>query len=343
VTNGSRPAVGRARAIRFLLGAAIGIALLAITIARVDVGSALTVLAGASVPGLVLAVGVGLVDLGIRGLRWQILLRALPSGRHASIGLAVGYLTIGYLANFLLPARLGDLARAYLAGARFGVGRLATLGTIMVERVSDGATMLALAILSSLVVAGIAAVRDLALYAAVLAAAGVGALLLGWWMVIRTPVGTTSAGWLVRDLARRLSAGMAALASVSGATSVALATLAAAGTAILIAWLVTGAVGIALRPEQAVLFLSAIALSLAIPAAPGSLGTYEFVGVTVLTSLGHSPERALAAIVLMRAVSTLPLIGLGVIAAWVLHIRPAVIVGTAAAPAVGELDGTAAT
>lgn len=335
--------MGRARAIRFLIGAAIGVALLAITIARVDLGSVVAVLAAANVPGLALAVGVLFVDLGIRGLRWQILLRALPSGRNASFGLAVGYLTIGYLANFLLPARLGDLARAYLAGATFRVGRLATLGTIMVERVSDGGTMLALAILSSLVVAGVAAARNLALYAAVLAAAAIGALLLGWWVVFRTPVGATTGGRFVRDLAGRLSAGMAALATVRGAATVAIATLAAAGTAILVAWLVTGAVGIALQPEQAVLFMSAIALSLAIPAAPGSLGTYEFVGVTVLTTLGHSPERALAAIVLMRAVSTLPSVALGVVSAWILHIRPAVIVGTAAAPAAGELDGTIAT
>lgn len=343
MTKGSRPAVGRARAIRFLLGAAIGVALLAITIARVDLGSVVAVVAAASVPGLAVAVGVVLVDLGIRSLRWQILLGALPSGRPASFGLAIGYLTIGYLANFLLPARLGDLARAYLAGATFRVGRLATLGTIMVERVSDGGTMLALAILSSLVVAGVAAVRDLAVYAAVLGAAGIGALLFGWWMVVRTRLGATPAGRFARDLVGRLSAGTAALRSVRGAASVAAATLSAAGTATLIAWLVTGATGIDLRPEQAVLFLSAIALSLAIPAAPGSLGTFEFVGVTVLTSLGHSPERALAAMVLMRAVSTLPPIGLGVVSAWVLHIRPAVIVGTAAVPATGELDGTAAT
>jgi uncharacterized membrane protein YbhN (UPF0104 family) len=339
VTNGSRPAVGRARAIRFLFGAAIGVALLAITIARVDLASALAVLAGASVPGVALAVAVSLVDLGIRSLRWQILLRALPSERPASFGLAAGYLTIGYLANFLLPARLGDLARAYLAGATFRVGRLATLGTIMVERVSDGGTMLGLAVLSSLVVAGVAAVRNLALYAAVLTGAGLGVLGLGWWLVVRTPVGATRVGRIVRDLAGRLSAGMAALGTIKGAASVALATLGAAGTATLIAWLVTGAVGIPLRPEQAILFNSAIALSLAIPAAPGSLGTYEFVGVTVLTTLGHSPERALAAIVLMRAVTTLPSIALGVVSAWVLHIRPAVFVESAAA----ELDGTAVT
>ena len=334
--------MGRARAIRFLLGAAIGVALLAITIARVDLASVGAVLAGASAPGLVLALGVVFVDLGIRSLRWQILLRALPSGRPATFGLAAGYLTIGYLANLLLPARLGDLARAYLAGATFQAGRLATLGTIMVERVSDGGTMLAIAILSSLVVAGVAAVRSLALYAAALAVAGFGALLVGWWIVTRTRVGTTSAGRVLRDLGDRLSAGTVALRSVSGAVSVGLATLAAAGTATIIAWLVTGSVGIALRPEQAVLFLSAIALSLAIPAAPGSIGTYEFVGVTVLTSLGHSPERALAAIVLMRAVGTLPPAALGVVSAWVLHIRPAVIVGTAA-PAEAELDGTATT
>ena len=48
------------------------------------------------------------------------------------------YLAIGYFANSMLPARLGDVARAYLAGRAFGISRLAVLGTIVVERLADG-------------------------------------------------------------------------------------------------------------------------------------------------------------------------------------------------------------
>ncbi len=335
-------AVGRSRLARFALGAIVGAALLVLTIARVDLGSVARVIGGASLPGLASAVGVVLVDLGIRGLRWRTLVAGLGLGHRARLGLAIAYLTIGYLANLLLPARLGDLARAYLAGTAFRLPRLATLGTILVERVADGGTMLGLAVLSSLMVAGIAAVRTLAIYALVLAVAGVAAVGLGWWLVARTSLGRTSPGLLVRDLAARLSAGMAAARTVSGAASIVLTTLAAAGTAILVAWLVSGSVGIALSLVEATLFMSALALSLAIPAAPGSLGTYEFVGVVVLTALGHSAERAFATIVLMRAVSTFPPIALGIISTWALHLRPAAILETAGTASASGIGGTAA-
>ena len=340
-------ALARSSSVRLVVGAAIGLVLLAVTIARVDLGAVVAVLAAAAAPTLLVAVAVVLFDLGIRGVRWQVLLRGVrPEGRSAPddrtpLRLAVAYLTIGYLANVLLPARLGDLARAYLAGAAFRLPRLPTLGTIMVERVADGGTMLGLAVLSSLVVAGIAAVHTLALYALVLAAAGLGALALAWWFLVRTPFGRTSPGRVVRDVAARLSAGMAAARTLPGAVSIVVATLAAAGTATLVAWLVSGAVGIALSPAQATLFMSAIALSLAIPAAPGSLGTYEFVGVVVLTSLGHTAERAFATIVLMRAVSTFPPIALGIVSTWVLHLRPAAILESAGTMSASGIGGTA--
>ena len=112
-----------------------------------------------------------------------------------------------------------------------------------------------------------------------------------------------------------------------------------ATTATLVAWSVLQAVGVNLSPIQTVLFLSGIALSLAIPAAPGAIGTYEFVGVAIVTGLGYTPEQGLATILLMRIITTFPpaLIGLGSI--WALHVRPGTIADTAEAAA-GEAEPT---
>ena len=43
----------------------------------------------------------------------------------------------GYAANYVLPARLGELVRADFLGRRYGVSRLSVVGTIVVERVFD--------------------------------------------------------------------------------------------------------------------------------------------------------------------------------------------------------------
>jgi glycosyltransferase 2 family protein len=312
--------------VRLVLGLAVGVALLALVIAQVDLRAVAGVVVAASPAGIGLAVGIVLLDLLIRALRWQVLLRAASAGAPSQWRRAVAYLTIGYLANLLLPARLGDLGRAYLAGQAFNVSRLAALGTIIVERVADGLTMLALAVGASLLVAGVATVQTLALYGAALALAGIVTLVIGWWLLTRTRLAATRAGSMLRALAAKVSEGMAALRTQAGLSAVTLTTLGAAATATLVAWAVGGAVGLNLSPAEAALFLSAVALSLAIPAAPASLGTYELVGVIVLTSFGHTADQAFATILLMRAVTLLPPVLIGVVSVWILHLRPATII-----------------
>ena len=67
-----------------------------------------------------------------RALRSKMMLPALsPNG-------AMGGVMIGYAANNLLPARLGELVRAQLVGTVEGIRRSTTLSSIVFERVLDG-------------------------------------------------------------------------------------------------------------------------------------------------------------------------------------------------------------
>ncbi len=52
---------------------------------------------------------------------------------------------MGYLANNVLPARLGELVRSHYLGDREGMSRATTLGTIVVERVVDTVVLVAIA------------------------------------------------------------------------------------------------------------------------------------------------------------------------------------------------------
>jgi uncharacterized membrane protein YbhN (UPF0104 family) len=315
---------------RFLAGLVISLAFLAVTLSRVDLGRAVAAIADAAPGWLAAAVLLVVADLAIRARRWQVLLRGADGAPTlAPYRLAFGYLSIGYLANAVLPARLGDVARAVLAGKAFRMPRLAVFGTIMIERVSDGLTMLALAALSGLVVAGIAEAGALTTYGVAFAVGGTVVALAGWLILSRSAVARTGAGAAVTSIVQRLSAGGGALREVWSAAGYLALTATAATTAVLVTWTVAQAVGVRLGPFQVVLFLSLIALSLAIPAAPGSIGTYEFVGLTVLTSLGYSPEQGLATILLMRLVSTFPPALAGLVSAWVIHVRPQTILASA--------------
>jgi uncharacterized membrane protein YbhN (UPF0104 family) len=311
-------AQAQATRLRILLGIAISVAFLAVTVSRVDLLLVGRIIVEASLLGVVAGLGVVCGDVAIRALRWQLLLRrfvVVPYRR------ALAFLCIGYLANTILPARLGDLARAYLAGTAFGAPRLATLGTIMVERVSDGLVMLATVIVVSAFVTTAGALQNTALALLLVGLAGLLVLGVGVLVAGRLRMQETRAGRLVRDFVARVAAGAGALRTVGGAAGIVGLTLAGLGSAVLIVVTVSRAVGLELSPAHAALTTAGLALSLAIPAAPGSLGTYEFVGVSILVALGYPAESALATVVLIHVSASLPPAIGGLIATWVYHVR----------------------
>lgn len=319
---------------RLLIGVSISAVFLAVTLRNIDLGKAAEAIGRSAPAWLAAALVVVLIDLCLRALRWHLLLLNVEDvATKPPYRLAFGYLTLGFAANFVLPARLGDVGRAVLAADTFKAPRLSIFGTILIERVSDGLTFLTLAILSSLVVASAFELRSLTVYAIALAVGGVLVAAVGWFAISRSALASTRVATIIAGLVRRVSAGAGAFRHRRSAASFLGLTAALATTATLVAWCVLQAVGVNLSPIQTVLFLSGIALSLAIPAAPGAIGTYEFVGVAIITGLGYTPEQGLATILLMRILTTFPPALIGLVSIWALHVRPAAIAQSAETPA----------
>ena len=305
------------------MGIAISVVFLGITLARVDLPTVGAVMAEAAPGLLLLGLVIVLVDLCLRALRWKVLLDPLhPPDHKPPYSHAFGYLTIGFLANAVLPARLGDVARAYLAGNDFGIGKLAVFGTIIIERLADGLVMLGLAAISVVAVGAVAGTGSLVVIGVVGVVVGTIGLVVAWLVLTRTRVGASRIGTLIAGFVARIGDGATALRQPKSAAAFVGLTAVTATTAILVAACITRAVGLELTPMEVVLFLSGIALSLAIPAAPGAIGTYEFFGVAIIESLGYSPELGLATVLLMRIFTTLPPVILGVISVVALQIRP---------------------
>jgi uncharacterized protein (TIRG00374 family) len=325
---------------RLLVGVVISAVFLAVTLRNVDLGKAADAIGRAAPLGLLAALVIVLIDLCLRALRWHVLLRKVEDATvRPPYRLAFGYLTLGFAANFVLPARLGDIARAILAAGTFRAPRLSIFGTILIERVSDGLTFLVLAILSSFVVASGTELRSLTGYAVVLVAVGLVVAAVGWFAISRSALASTRLASAAAGIVRRVSAGAGAFRHPRSAAAFLGLTALLATTATLVAWCVLRAVGVDLSPIETVLFLSGIALSLAIPAAPGAIGTYEFVGVTIVTGLGYTPEQGLATILLMRIVTTFPPALIGLVSIWALHVRPETIVDAGEGPT-GEVEAT---
>jgi hypothetical protein len=123
---------------RFWLGVVISLFFLVLAFRGVQLQEAWRALSTANylfvIPGLVSY----FIGVWLRSIRWRILLRPV---RDATAGRLFPVVVIGYMANNILPARLGELVRAYVLGEQEKVSKSATLATIVVERMFDGLTM----------------------------------------------------------------------------------------------------------------------------------------------------------------------------------------------------------
>ncbi len=70
-----------------------------------------------------------------KGAGWRCLL--LPAKREVRVRSTTSVLMIGVMVNNLFPAKLGELARAYLLGEKEGLPKILCLSTILVEHLLD--------------------------------------------------------------------------------------------------------------------------------------------------------------------------------------------------------------
>ena len=124
---------------KYVIGIGISIALLAVFVFTVDVRRMLEALSGANYWFTIPAVGMYLLSVYFRSMRWTVMLRHL---KPVSTMRLYPVVTIGYMVNNLLPMRIGELVRSYYVGEREGINKASALVTVLVERIFDALTLL---------------------------------------------------------------------------------------------------------------------------------------------------------------------------------------------------------
>jgi hypothetical protein len=119
---------------RFWIGILISILALALAFRQVDFAQVWASLAGVNYLILACSVVPLVLFLILRAFRWRLLF-------YPQQGLQIrnlfAVINIGYLLSNIFPARLGDVARAYLIGDTEEVSRASAFSTIVAERVLD--------------------------------------------------------------------------------------------------------------------------------------------------------------------------------------------------------------
>ncbi len=277
---------------------------------------------------VVLALLLGL-SLWFRSWRWRMLLEPV---RHCRLSTLYSANLIGLMANNLLPARLGELVRAYTLSQLEPVPASSALATLVLERILDGLCLL-LVLFAALIFADPQA-RAGSFSVAYLRGAGffLLAVYLGMMLLMvclwRWPGGTM--GWLGR-LAGRISSSLGrrvegllktfhqGLAVIGRARR-----LVPLGLVSLAVWLpILGmfmaflpAMEMPLSPLLAAMAMAGASLGSAVPAGPGYVGTFQLAVTWCLVMAGADPQKAMAYSLIFWAVTNLPLTVAGLAEMW---------------------------
>jgi uncharacterized protein (TIRG00374 family) len=303
--------------LRIALGIAISAVFLVLAFRGVHFDAVGDALGSAQYAWLIPAVAAIVVSIGMRAVRWGVLF-------HPRRGLAFsslfGSLNVGYLVNGVLPARLGEVVRAYVLSTREPVGMAHALSTVAVERVLD--MVVTLAVLAA-ILPFIELPQDfngpLVAVVSVVAVGGLLVMLLAGAQRERAHrIGALVTGRLPGHWAERLHGlldsfleGFAVLSHPAVAAravgySVVIWLLAALGM-----YLTLFAFGLELAPTAPILVLALVSLSFAIPASPGHVGVFHLAVVSALKAFAVDESVALSYAFVAHLVAFLPPLLLG--------------------------------
>ena len=266
---------------------------------KVEFTALATALSAARLVWLAPMIAIVYLDLLVRAVRWRVLLsrtRALPAPVWDLLKLEA----IGLAVNNVLLLRLGEIARAGLASRRLGIPAAAALASVAIERALDVAALLTIFVLAARLAPGIVPVQ--VVRAALLLLAGA----IGALIVLAAAESSLAPGGLAERRLRpwprmhrfveQLALGAAVLRSPTAAAFASFLSLLLWSVDATLYWAGAYALGIGdvMNYPRAILTLSWAGAVSAIPAAPGSIGTFENFVASILHTFGATPEAALA-------------------------------------------------
>lgn len=259
------------------------------------------------------------VSYYFRAVRWRLILepvRALPTPPLFSATI------VGYMANNILPARLGELVRAHMLARREGIATSQVLATLVVDRLWDGFTVLLILVVTLVTMklpAGMESVqRSMARGGYLVAALYVAALLVLMVMKrhadgISRIVGRAGSRLPGRAGERCVALMESFVSGLSGGSPTQMFRTFAVSCVVWVfaLWpvdLILRSFGLVLPIPASMLILVFLVFAVMIPAAPGYLGTFHLACVYGLKAFRVENESAMSIAIVLHAINFLPVI-----------------------------------
>jgi glycosyltransferase 2 family protein len=318
-----------------IVGVALSVLLLWFALRHVDPQKVLAELKLADPFYYILAVAAAYGVFPLRAWRWKTLLQA--TAPDTSFRSRYAATTIGFMGNNVLPARIGEFARAYAFSKMERITVVGSFGSLVVERLFDAIGVVGL-LFVAMSLPGVPDVtniggRDLTTLVNTLGVLVVLGIILGVSLVI---VPTATVRFVEKYIARFLPESFrrpfvdsleAFLAGLSVLRSPILLTTATVQTIVLWLfnavgfWLAFKTFGIDVGFAGALLLQSMIALFVSVPSGPGFFGPFEFAAVAVLQhAYGVPNEKAISFAIGFHIGGFIPVTVVGLYYAWRLGI-----------------------
>lgn len=333
------------RKFRATIGVLLSLLLLWWALRDVSAAEVVHQLAGADGLLLTAAIVISLSGFYIRAFRWGILL--LPLGPPTAFRPRIAAVFIGFAANNVLPARIGEFARAFVLARLTTIPPAAAFGTLVVERLLDGIVLVGL-LFAAMAAPGFpggqagggADFRTAATVAGIL----VVIVTVGLFLVVTAPRRASAiAHFIARLLPRRfrekfietLRSFAAGLVILRNARLFAVSLVLAFGqwTFLALSFLLAfRAFGIDDVPFSGAVFLqSIIGLAVAIPSSPGFFGPFEAAARVGLGLWDVPATQAISFAIGFHIAGFLPVTLIGVYYVWRLNLSWSDVRGSEAA------------
>ncbi len=274
---------------------------------------------------LLITIPITSINYFIRALRWSIFVR---SEIKVPVPLIFWSNMVGYMGNAYLPARAGELLRSAFLGKRSGLGTSFVLATALSERILDAIALVLIGSISMLLLGNLSPMLMDAIQVMAIGSALVLAIII--IAPTQEALFLNLLGWLslskhisdnITEIIKRFLVGTRTLRNWRRLLTFILLTAAI--------WFVDGicaVIGVRIISQtltlaQALVLLSSLGLSSALPSTPGYFGIYQFVAVTILMPFGFSRPEALAYILINQMLGLLLFGFWGLLGLWQINRR----------------------
>ncbi|QEM68324.1 flippase-like domain-containing protein [Geobacter sp. FeAm09] len=314
--------------VKFWLGIGISVFFMALLLRKIDFRQLGAALRMVDYRYIALAVLFTFISYFLRAVRWHYLLISEKSIPLSSLYPAT---IIGYMANNLLPARLGEFVRAYVLARREGMETPAVFASLVIDRLFDGFTVLLmlLATLFTLHLPGNMADAETALRAGGVAMFLLycGVLVFLYLLKRQTMRTLKLVAWLLKPFPGRVSERLVPLLGsfiagirLSSRGGHVLALVASSFFiwmfAVLPVDMTLRGFGIHLPITASMFILVLLVFAVMVPASPGFIGTYHYACFKGLSAFGIADATSISIALIIHGTAFFPVIIAGFYHLW---------------------------